>query len=135
MFMFFKFYNIHFPQQQVQDLERRALIQSMVLNTDLAREITQQRIIHMQHVAKDYLQDATNELTILDVADVVTFLKIFKDMYNNLRIAKEKQHNEIHEKVSIDTPEQLPRTESGKVCFIEANVIFGYFAAHFSGVF
>lgn len=112
------FYNTHFPQQQVEDLERRALVQSMVLNADLAREITQQRILHMQHVAKDYLQDATNELTILDVADVVTFLKIFKDMYNNLRIAKEKQQNEIQEKVFVDAAEQLTRTESGKVCFM-----------------
>lgn len=79
----------------------------MLLNTDLAQAMTQERILHLQNVAKEYLQGATDEITIAQVADIPTFLKIFKEMYNGLKVAKEKQQNEIYEKAYAEATEQL----------------------------
>lgn len=102
-------------QQQVQDLNAENIMQSMLLNTDLSRKITEERILHMQNVAKEYLQDATNELTILNVTDITMFLKVFKDMYNNMKLAKERQQCEIYEKAFADATARMSKSLSMKV--------------------
>lgn len=86
----------------------------MILNKDLAQHMTQQRIIHLQNVAKEYLHGSTNELGILNVSDVTTFLKVFKDMYNSLKSTKEKQQTEMQEKVlqAEVSVEQTPTVKS-----------------------
>lgn len=81
------------------------LLQSMILNTNLSQQLTHERIEHLQNLAKDYLQGATNELAIINVSHVTTFLKVFKDMYNCLKAAKEKQQQEFNEKMQNDSIE------------------------------
>lgn len=100
------YYNSGVLQQRIEDLERDRLMQSMLVNTDLARHITTERINHMQNVANDYVRDEVNELTLLNVTDVTTFLKVFKDMYNSLRTSKEKLEFEIREQTIKITPPQ-----------------------------
>lgn len=101
----------------MKDLETERLLLSMLYNMDLAQPLTQQRILHLQNLAKDYLQGATDELTIAQVSDVPTFLKVFKDMYNNLKIAKEKQQLEIYQKAYAEALEQhsLKTSSSSRV--------------------
>lgn len=77
----------------------------MILNTNLSQQLTQERIEHLQNLARDYLHGATNELAIMNVSHVTTFLKVFKDMYNCLKVAKERQQLEFNEKLQTDSGE------------------------------
>lgn len=83
-------------------------MQSMMMNTDLkTTELTRERLLHMQNLAKEYLKDQAKEITILTVADVTTFLKVFKDMYNCLEMARKEEQGAIYEKAYADALEKI----------------------------
>lgn len=63
----------------------------MLKNKDLSKNVTQERINQMKHVAEEYLENKTNEMVVMSVTDVNTVLKIFKNMFNQLKIEKKEQ--------------------------------------------
>lgn len=58
-------------------------------SANLSTNIDQERMKHMQKVAKDYLQDEIGEIVLMNVTDVNTVLKVFKDMYNKLEAERD----------------------------------------------
>ncbi|KAB0795063.1 hypothetical protein PPYR_11902 [Photinus pyralis] len=77
-------------KNQIVGMRKENDLNAMLNCGDLASNITQDRVLQMQNIAKEYLTDITNELVVLNVSDARTVLKVFKDLYNKLEMDKEE---------------------------------------------
>ncbi|KAK5645055.1 hypothetical protein RI129_006355 [Pyrocoelia pectoralis] len=75
-------------KKQIIGMRKENDLNAMLGSDDLASNVTQDRVLQMQHVAQEYLEDTTDELVVLNVTDACTVLKVFKDLYNKLEIEK-----------------------------------------------
>ena len=84
-------------------MKREIQIQAMIMNNDLRENLTQDRLIHMQHMAEDYLHDKIDELVIINFTDVNTILKVFKDKFLAQEAQKaleiEEAYKQAYEKI------------------------------------
>lgn len=89
-------------------------------SANLSTNIDQDRMQHMQKVAKDYLQDQIGEIVLMNVTDVNTVLKIFKDMYNKLEAERDDALKiQVEKKPSLRSDGPLHTNKKVAIYYLE----------------
>ncbi|GJQ86852.1 kinesin-F [Trypoxylus dichotomus] len=72
---------LKYLEEELRTIKMKQTIDSMIRNQDLRSNLTQDRVNRMKRVAEDYLRNKIDELTVANVTDINTVLKVFKIMF------------------------------------------------------
>lgn len=72
---------------------------NMIFNNQLySANITNEHVLHVQEITKDYVQNKMSEIEFMHFSDYILAMKVFKEMYNKLENEKFLCEEEAYDK-------------------------------------
>nr|XP_022915962.1 kinesin-like protein KIF9 [Onthophagus taurus] len=105
---------INHLQETVNTMRQELEVQSMILNNTLDKNLTRDRIKHLQELAENYLSDKISELVVVSFSDISTILQIFKDRFIDLEAKKQEEIDGAYQ-MAMERAAQSFRTSSGRI--------------------